>query len=94
MLSLLVCPLNGTEKMSFCKVMQAQSKATKPTWSTDCGGRVGHVRFQDTNKRPSEGQELNVLVANAVKCVINKKHAKSTAAHDSSLEEDLENFSF
>ena len=75
--------------------MQAQSKATKPTWSTDCGGRVGHVRFQDTNKRPSEGQELNSLVARMVSEVLKQnKCAKDTSTHDSVSEEDPDNFTF
>ena len=85
-----VYPLYGPgHDMNLCKVIQAQSKAIKPTWSTASGGRAGHMRFQATNKYPSGVQDTNDLVANTVKEVLKaKKRAKATAAQDSRWEED------
>ena len=46
-------------------------------------------------KRPSEGKELNYLVANAVKAVLTaKKHDKAKASSASGSEDDQEHFNF
>ena len=50
--------------------MQAQSKAIKSTWLTNCGGRSGHVRLQGNKKRPAKGKDPNDIVANTVKEVL------------------------
>ena len=53
------------------------------------------MRFQGFNKRPSEGQELNALVANLVKEVLkSNKRAKAKAEHDYVSEDVAENFNF
>ena len=57
--------------------MQAQDKSIKSTWSTACGSGAGRVQFQGTKKWPTEGQELNALVANELKEVIKKQVCKS-----------------
>ena len=81
--------------MNSCKAMQAQSKSMKSNWPTACGGGAGRVRFQGTKKRPDKGKQLNALSDNTVKEVIkSNKRAKYIAAHDSGLEEDLDNFNF
>ena len=68
-----VRPLHGPgHDMNSCKVMLAQAKSMKSTWSTVHGGGTGHVRFQGTKKRPAKGEALNALVANAVKSVLKK----------------------
>ena len=58
-----MCPLHDPgHDMEFCKVMLAQAKAMKSTWSTACGGGAGHVKFQGAKKLPTKGKELNALV--------------------------------
>ena len=51
------------------------------------------MRFQGTKKLPTEGQDLNALVANTVKEVIKqKKCAEATAEHDYGMEKEPEKF--
>ena len=82
-----VCPLHGPgQNMNMCKVMLAQAKPMKSTWSTARGGGAGCVRFQGDKKRSAEGEELNDLVANAVKSVLNtnkRKNSKGSSDSDS-----------
>ena len=79
--------------MNLCKVILAQSKAMKLNWSTACGGGAGCVRFHGAKKRPSEGKDLNALVVNALKAVLNRnKYLKAKASIDSSSEDEQENF--
>ena len=81
--------------MNSRKVMLEQAKAMKSTWSIARGGGAGRVRFQGAKKRPSEGKELNYLVANAVKAVLTaKKHDKAKASSESGSEDDQEHFNF
>ena len=50
------------------------------------------MRFEGTNKRPYEGQDLNALVASAILEVLKRnKHANARATHDFVLEEGPEN---
>ena len=63
--------------LKTCKLMHAQSKAMKLTWSTTCGGIICCVQFQGANKCPTKVQELNALVANELKEVIKKQVCKS-----------------
>ena len=73
--------------------MQAQAKAIKSTWSAACGNGSGCIRFQGTNKRPDEGEELNALVTSAVKEILkSNKRVKSKAENDSGSEEEQEKF--
>ena len=75
--------------------MLEQAKAMKSTWSTACGGGTVHIRFQGAKKRPAEGEELNSLVANAVKAVLdNNKRLKDKASSDSVSEDEPEHFNF
>ena len=68
----LVCPMHGPGNyMNSCKVILAQAKAMKSTWSTSCGGVAGRVRFQGAKKRPPEGEERDDIVANKLKSVLN-----------------------
>ena len=54
---------------------------------------AGYRWLQGAKKRPDKGQEVNALVDNVVKEVINKnKHANDMAVHDLVSEEDQENF--
>ena len=79
--------------MNSCKVVQAQYKAKKLTWLTYCGGGAGFVQLQCAKKCLNEVQELNSLVVSAVSEVLKQnKRAKDTAAHDSGLEDDPNNF--
>ena len=65
----------------------------KLTWSTACGGCTGRVRFQGDKKRPVEGEDLNALVANNVKSVLNTNTLKNSKASSNSESEDKqENF--
>ena len=65
----------------------------KLTFSTACGGGAGRVRFQGAKKRPAEGEELNALVANTEKEVLNtNKRKKAKASSDSGSEDEQENF--
>ena len=69
------------------KLIQAQAKATKSTWSTSCGGGSGGVRFLGIKKRSSEGEDMNAFVDNAVKEVLRaNKRTKYTAVQDSGWE--------
>ena len=81
--------------MNLFKVILAQSKAMKLTWSTNISGGEVSVRFQGAKKRPAKGEELNSLVSNAVKevCKINKI-LKAKASRDSGSEDEQENFNF
>ena len=75
--------------------MQAQSKAMQLTWLDSRGVGAGCLWFQGAKKRPAKGQDLNYLVASEVSEVLkNNKRAKTTAKHDSVLEEEPENFDF
>ena len=74
--------------MNFCKFMLAQAKATKSIWSNACGGGARRVKFQGAKKRPAKGEELNALVANAVKAVINTNKRKNSKASSDSGSED------
>ena len=49
--------------------MQAQVKATESNCSIVCGVGAGFRRLQGAKTRLEEGQELNALVANAVKII-------------------------
>ena len=61
-------PLHGpTHDINLCKVVQSEVKAMKLTWLTARGSGAGRVRFQGTKNCPTEGQELNDIVANTVK---------------------------
>ena len=81
--------------MNPCKVVQAQTKAMKSTWSTARGGGVVCVRFQGTKKRLAEGKELNDLVTNTVKEILKtNKCLKAKDENDSGSEEEQENFNF
>ena len=52
------------------------------------------MHFQGAKKRPDEVQDMNALVANALKEVLkSNKREKYTAAHESGLEEEPENSS-
>ena len=65
----------------------------KSTWLTAHGSGVGRLRLQGNKKCLYKGQELNDLVANAVKEVLKaNKHEKYKAANDSGLEEEPDKF--
>ena len=69
--------------------MLEQSKAMKSTCLTDIGSGTGRLRFQGTKKRPAKGEELNSLVANAVKSVLTiNKRKKAKASSESASEDD------
>ena len=91
-----VCPLHGLgHDMNSCKAILEQAKAMNLTWSTACSGGVVRVRFQGAKKRPDEVEELNALVAKAVKAVLTtNKHKKPKASSDSGSEDDQEKFNF
>ena len=57
-------------------LMLEQTKAMKSTWLTARGDGAVRVRFQGTKKSLAKGEELNALVANAVKAVLNTKNVK------------------
>ena len=81
--------------MNSCKIIMVQSKAMKSTWSTARGGGAGRVRSQVAKKRPTKGKELNALVANAVKAVLNTKKCKNAKeSRDSGSEDKQEHFNF
>ena len=62
-------------------------------WLTHFGGGAGCVQLQCAKKCLKEVQELNSLVVSAVSEVLKQnKRAKDTAAHDSGLEDDPNNF--
>ena len=89
-----ICPLHGPgHDMNSCKVMLAQSKGMKSNWLTAHGVSTGFVRFQGAKKRLAEGKDLNYLVANAVKSVINpNKRKRAKASSDSSSEYKKEHY--
>ena len=89
-------PLHGpVQHMNLCKVIMAQTKVMKSTWSTACGRGAGRVRFQGAKKRPAEGKELNGLVSNSVKEVLkSNKRLKSKASSDSGSEDEQDKFNF
>ena len=91
-----MCPLYGPRHyMNLCKAMQAQAKAMRLTWLNACDGRAGYVRFQGAKKRLAKVKEMNALVSNVVKEVIEaKKHEKYTADHNFGSDKNLENFNF
>ena len=61
-----VGPLHGPgQYINYLKVLKAQSKSMKLTWSTACGGVAGHVQFASAGKCSAEVEELNDLTANA-----------------------------
>ena len=65
----------------------------KSNWLTAHGVSAGCVRFQGAKKRPAEGKDLNYLVANAVKSVINpNKRNRAKASSDSSSEDKQEHY--
>ena len=69
--------------MKLCKVMLAQAKCMNLTRSTANRAGTFHVRFQGAKKRPAKGEELNTLVANAVKAFLTtNKHKKSKVSSD------------
>ena len=74
--------------MNLCKVMLAQAKFMKSTWSTACCGGAGRIRFQGAKKRPVEGGELNALVANLVKAVLTTNTLKLAKASSDSVSGD------
>ena len=81
--------------MNSFNVILAQAKATKSTWSTTRGGGACHVRFQGNKKRLAEGEEMNVLVANAVKSVFTtNKLKKDKASSDPVSEDEQDKFNF
>ena len=49
------------------KIMLAQARAMKSTCSNDCGGGAVRVGFQGAKNRLDEGEDLNDILANAVK---------------------------
>ena len=72
--------------MKSWKVILEQAKDMKSTWPNARGGGAGCVRFQGDKKRSAEGEELNDLVANAVKSVLNtnkRKNSKGSSDSDS-----------
>ena len=91
-----VYPLHGPgHDMNSYKVMLAQSKAMTFTWSTARSGSAGRVRFQGAKKRPAEVEELNSLVANAVKAVLTTNTCKKVkASSDSGSEDEQDHFNF
>ena len=91
-----VCPLHGPgHDMNSCKVMLAQAKAMRSTWSTARRGGAGRVRFQGAKKRPYEDEELNALIDNAVKVVLTTKTFKKAKDSSDSVSEDYqEHFNF
>ena len=82
-------PLNGpVHNMNSCKVMLAQSKGMKSTWSTARGSGAGCVKFQGDKKRPAKGNDLNALVVNTVKLVLKlNKHKRDRSPFESGSEE-------
>ena len=81
--------------MNSGKVILAQAKSMKSTWSAAHGGGVGCVRFQGTKKRLAEGKELNALVTNAAKVVLTTNtRKKANASSDSGSEDNQERFDF
>ena len=81
--------------MNLRKIMLAQAKPMKSTWLTARSGGAVRVRFQGAKKRPAEGKELNDLVVNALKQVLNtKKGLKAKASSDSGSEDKQKNFNF
>ena len=63
----------------------------KLNWLTACGCGAGCVRFQGTKKLTAEGKELNALVANAVKSVLNKNTRKRPRSQVTSAQKKSRN---
>ena len=91
-----MCPLHGPgHDMNLCKVMLAQSKGMKSTWSTARGSGAGCVKFQGDKKRPAKGNDLNALVVNTVKLVLKPNKCKrAKASSDSVSEDEQEHYNF
>ena len=80
--------------MNSFNVMQTQARAMKLNWFTLHGSGSDSMHFQGAKKRSDEVQDMNALVANALKEVLkSNKREKYTAAHESGLEEEPENSS-
>ena len=94
--NLAVWPLHETgNDMIFCKLMQAQSKGMKSTWSTARCSGTGRVKFQGDKKRPAKGNDLNALVVNTVKLVLKPNKCKrAKASSDSVSEDEQEHYNF
>ena len=75
--------------MNFYKVIQAQAKSMKLTWSTTRGGGAGRVQFAGANKCSAEIEDLNYIMANVVAKVKKKKRVKDMATHESGLEDEM-----
>ena len=56
--------------------MLAQAKSMRSTWLVSRSGGARRVMFQGAKKRPTEGKELNDLVANTVKAVLTTRTHK------------------
>ena len=70
-----VCPLHGTgHSINLFKIIQEQPKYMKLTWLTSNDRVLGRVRLQGAKKRPTEGQEINALVASALSDVLKQKN--------------------
>ena len=91
-----MCPLHGPgHDMNSCKVVLAQAKAKKSTWSATHGGGTCCVRFQGAKKCPAKGEEINALLANPVKLVLTTNtRKKAMALIDSGSEDKQEHFNF
>ena len=65
----------------------------KSTWLTVHSGGAGRVQFKGAKKSPSEGQDMDDLVVNAVKEVLKENNnVKYMTAHTSGSDKYQENF--
>ena len=91
-----MCPLHGPgHNMNSCKVMLAQSKGMKSTWSTARCSGTGRVKFQGAKERPAKGNDLNALVVNTVKLVLKlNKRKRASSPCESGSEDEQEHYNF